>query len=632
MTALGAIAVGAAVPALAQATSISEFKLPSGADPLAITEGPDGNVWFADGGTTKAIGRITPAGAITEFTSGLTHGTPNDITLGPDGNLWFTEVGAATNAIGRITPTGTITEFPLTPGAAGDGILVGPDHNIWFMDIANNQVGRVIPSSGTITEFGMGSGMLPGAHLNAMDVGPDGNLWFTDQGGTPPRIGRLTISAPDASPTKILEFSNATLKLPTDITGGSDGNVWFTDNNASVVGRITPSGTYTFYGMGNGLQTNGIPDAITLGPDNQIWFTDAFGSSPRMVGTVTPSAPLASQIKEYALTKPGAEVGITVGADGNVWVEQSNDGVPPDTGSIARITPSGVVTEFTNGLLPNANIDTDQIISGPDGNVWFSDRGAKAIGKVSLELPATATTGAASAITSNSATVAGTVEPFGAPTAVTFRYGTTPALGSTASAGTLAPSTDTSPVTASLTWLPGNTTIYYEVVADNGSGAATGTVKTFTTLPTPVPPVTTTTTTATFGDQQITLTTPSLQICTASTGKLSATLTSTAIKGSHAAKLRFSSAAFFIDKGVKHTHKRIRHLSHGRKKTITITVFTSNTTVHRVPATVSLSLKGLKSGTHTLKVVVSYKETITKRGHHRTVTVRKTVSARFKVC
>src|SRR5262249_49346000 len=31
------------------------------------------------------------------------------ITEGPDGNLWFAEFDA--NAIGRITPTGTITEF-----------------------------------------------------------------------------------------------------------------------------------------------------------------------------------------------------------------------------------------------------------------------------------------------------------------------------------------------------------------------------------------------------------------------------------------------------------------------------------------------------------------------------------------
>ena len=32
--------------------------------------GPDGNLWFADHGATGAIGRITPSGAIHEFTTG----------------------------------------------------------------------------------------------------------------------------------------------------------------------------------------------------------------------------------------------------------------------------------------------------------------------------------------------------------------------------------------------------------------------------------------------------------------------------------------------------------------------------------------------------------------------------------
>ena len=35
---------------------------------------------------------------------------PSGITAGPDGNLWFTEAAAT---IGRITPAGTVTEFPL---------------------------------------------------------------------------------------------------------------------------------------------------------------------------------------------------------------------------------------------------------------------------------------------------------------------------------------------------------------------------------------------------------------------------------------------------------------------------------------------------------------------------------------
>jgi virginiamycin B lyase len=70
---------------------------------LGITAGPDGNLWFADDGSTiQKIGRITPAGTITECDLATANSYPVGITSGPDGNIWFTEASA--NKIGRITP------------------------------------------------------------------------------------------------------------------------------------------------------------------------------------------------------------------------------------------------------------------------------------------------------------------------------------------------------------------------------------------------------------------------------------------------------------------------------------------------------------------------------------------------
>src|SRR5262249_27039557 len=97
-------AVYGATPAFAGSTSpvvtetivapaaVREFPIPTfQSNATSIARGPDGNLWFTEG-LTGAIGRITPAGAITEFTTGITAGAqPNEITAGPDGNLWFTE-------------------------------------------------------------------------------------------------------------------------------------------------------------------------------------------------------------------------------------------------------------------------------------------------------------------------------------------------------------------------------------------------------------------------------------------------------------------------------------------------------------------------------------------------------------
>src|SRR6185436_11779124 len=71
-----------------------------------------------------------------------TAGSPQDITAGPDGNMWFTEI--AGNKIGRITPAGVITEFPVPTAASKPvGITAGPDGNLWFGEGDGNKIGRI---------------------------------------------------------------------------------------------------------------------------------------------------------------------------------------------------------------------------------------------------------------------------------------------------------------------------------------------------------------------------------------------------------------------------------------------------------------------------------------------------------
>ena len=66
--------------------------------PYGITAGPDGNLWFTNSGN-NSIGRITPAGVVSNFTGAGING-PNGITAGPDGNLWFTNAGNdSTNSV-----------------------------------------------------------------------------------------------------------------------------------------------------------------------------------------------------------------------------------------------------------------------------------------------------------------------------------------------------------------------------------------------------------------------------------------------------------------------------------------------------------------------------------------------------
>ena len=130
---------------------LQEFVTSGG--PRDIVAGPDGNLWFTKA-TANAIGRITPAGALLpDFTAGISPGaSPNSIALGPDGNLWFTEA----SGIGRITPAGAVTEFSLVPNDdPSSRITAGPDGNLWFTQFNDDRVGRITPD-GTITLYTQG--------------------------------------------------------------------------------------------------------------------------------------------------------------------------------------------------------------------------------------------------------------------------------------------------------------------------------------------------------------------------------------------------------------------------------------------------------------------------------------------
>jgi streptogramin lyase len=144
---------------LTTAGLVTEFPLPEAAGtPSGITLGADGNMWFIE--SHSEIGRISSEGAISEFavpstgeriTLGAVPSTGGQIVLGSDGNIWFTE-GLGIKALGRITPTGAVTSFSAAAGPGGSPALLsaGSDGELWFLgsntNLQTEYVGRfVIP-------------------------------------------------------------------------------------------------------------------------------------------------------------------------------------------------------------------------------------------------------------------------------------------------------------------------------------------------------------------------------------------------------------------------------------------------------------------------------------------------------
>ncbi len=116
------------------------------------------------------------------------------------------------------------------------------------------------------------------------------------------------------------------------------------------------------------IPTGSQPISITLGPDGNFWFTLQNSSQ---VARITPQG----VITEFTTPSFSFPFDITPGPDGNVWFSEGS------TGQIAFITPEGRITEIMFSLFDASS----GITTGPDGNIWFCDLTGNNIWRYALD-------------------------------------------------------------------------------------------------------------------------------------------------------------------------------------------------------------------------------------------------------
>jgi streptogramin lyase len=260
-------------------------EIPIHTNVTGIGAGPEGNLWFATNLRHDWIGRITPAGKVKKF-GGLGRGVePTEIVAGPDGNLWFSHAAILTptgQAIGRISPQGEISEFStgLREEAQVTNLTAGPDGSIWFGDQSDQPaIGRITPA-GEITEFG-GLEPEPFPILKGPTPGPEGNLYFS--------ANEDTVAVERISPTgEITRFRRGLDPQAEDVGpfAAVDGMVWFrVEKNAprrraeaelglTAIGQLNPAGKITeFSKCLRPMPSYSGPNYLTRGPEGDVWFT-----------------------------------------------------------------------------------------------------------------------------------------------------------------------------------------------------------------------------------------------------------------------------------------------------------------------------------------------------------------------
>lgn len=296
----------AAAPTPVGGTTLYPLSTPAHA--LAMTFGPDGNLWFAGvkygSESGSELGRVGPTGQVTEFplpaTKSYYYGA-RSITKGSDGALWFTD--QRSNTVGRITTSGEISQFHLpTPGSWPNAIVAGADGNLWFTEERASKIGR-ITTAGSITEFAL----RPGRRPAGITVGPDGNLWFTQKAKA--AIGRITT----AGSIKRFPLPNPKGR-PRAIVAGADGNLWFTEGSANRIGRITPAGKVTQFRVSAPFGTG----AIAAGPDGEIWFTAGYRIGRADIGSIFEGKlPTRMSCVDTACFQPPQA--LALGPEGSLW-------------------------------------------------------------------------------------------------------------------------------------------------------------------------------------------------------------------------------------------------------------------------------------------------------------------------
>ena len=319
------------ISTLSPGSMIASYPITASGTPYNCCAGPDGNLWYTDF-TNSKIGKITPAGVVTEYATTTAASGPWGICVGPDGRLWFTEYNVS--KIGAITTAGVITEYAASAanptGICARGAMVNY--------ITANDVWNVTTGGSLISYVAIGNGPWYGICL-----GPDGAIWIIGAGGAFGRVAGTT-------------WTNYAANTRANTTGysivaGPDGRVWFADSGTNSIGASTTTGAVTYY---NTPTANSAPWGIMLGSDNNLWFTEQTGNQ---IGRCT----IAGVITEFGGLPAGSNLeGICSGPDGNAWFcEEGNTAI--GTMVIDDANPRGVA-------------------AGPDGNLWFTLYATNSIG------------------------------------------------------------------------------------------------------------------------------------------------------------------------------------------------------------------------------------------------------------
>lgn len=233
-------------------------------DPQEITADRDGKLWFTNARLPSEILRFDPR--TSKLTAvDLTDETDGGITLGADGNIWVAE----NSHIGKVTPAGHVTEYP-TPYTAGGTGLTWADGKVWFL--GGKGIASLDPRNGGVESYGAPIYDAGGV------VASDGSV-FT--------ISASVVIQFDPKTTSVTTYDGPSRfgasPTPGDLAVAPDGSLWYAVQRIGrhakkVIGggfvRFDPKSKH-FRSFASPNRTDWNWD-VAVAPDGKVWGTAGY--------------------------------------------------------------------------------------------------------------------------------------------------------------------------------------------------------------------------------------------------------------------------------------------------------------------------------------------------------------------
>jgi virginiamycin B lyase len=269
---------------------------------------------------------------------------PHDVIVDKDGNAWYTNFGEQN--IGRLDPkSGKVTEYALPELKKGWpqgslGLRADKDGHLWFGMMYQGAIGRFDPKTEKVTTYPlppeMNKDMAQVNMVRAESAAIDGKVWSQNNGFA--AVHRLDLATGNIE--TIAPFKNSKAGETHniyDIVPDSQNNVYFTDFAQEHVGRVdAKTQKVTLYEIPT---KKSAPRRGMMDAQDRMWFGEYRANKIGMFDTKT------EKFTEWKMPMPwAAPYDVVVDKNGEAWTgSMMND-------RVSRLDPK--TGEFVDYLLP----------------------------------------------------------------------------------------------------------------------------------------------------------------------------------------------------------------------------------------------------------------------------------------